>query len=49
MQNNDKNAAWPDFSRSHYYEAILDYQKRERRFGKTSAQIDMAVSNESST
>ena len=25
---------WPDFRRRHLYEAILDYQKRERRFGK---------------
>ncbi len=24
---------WPDFRRSHLYEAILDYQRRERRFG----------------
>jgi undecaprenyl diphosphate synthase len=28
---------WPDFSRVHLYEAILDYQKRERRFGKVSS------------
>jgi undecaprenyl diphosphate synthase len=25
---------WPDFSREHLFEAIRDYQKRERRFGK---------------
>lgn len=25
---------WPDFRRSHLYEAILDFQRRERRFGK---------------
>ncbi|MBX7244919.1 MAG: isoprenyl transferase [Candidatus Sumerlaeaceae bacterium] len=25
---------WPDFRRAHLYEAILDYEKRERRFGK---------------
>ena len=31
---------WPDFSRKHFYEAILDYQSRERRFGRTSAQIE---------
>lgn len=31
---------WPDFRKKHFYEAILDYQKRERRFGKTSEQID---------
>jgi len=30
---------WPDFSRSHLYEAIRQYQKRERRFGKVSEQI----------
>jgi len=31
---------WPDFTREHLYEAILNYQKRERRFGKTSEQIN---------
>ncbi|HOK25509.1 MAG TPA: isoprenyl transferase [Bacteroidales bacterium] len=30
---------WPDFRKEHFYEAIIDYQKRERRFGKTSEQI----------
>ncbi|HFA51642.1 MAG TPA: isoprenyl transferase [Bacteroidetes bacterium] len=30
---------WPDFRKGHLYEAILDFQKRERRFGKTSEQI----------
>ncbi|MCX6189811.1 MAG: isoprenyl transferase [Bacteroidetes bacterium] len=30
---------WPDFRKEHLYEAILEYQKRERRFGKTSEQI----------
>ncbi|BDB51868.1 isoprenyl transferase [Flavobacterium ammonificans] len=30
---------WPDFKESDLYEAILSYQKRERRFGKTSEQI----------
>jgi undecaprenyl diphosphate synthase len=30
---------WPDFRREHLHQAILDYQKRERRFGKTSEQI----------
>jgi len=28
---------WPDFSRRHLYEAILDYQGRERRFGRVTA------------
>ncbi len=26
---------WPDFRKKHFYQAILDYQRRERRFGKT--------------
>lgn len=30
---------WPDFRKENLYEAILDYQGRERRFGKTSEQI----------
>ncbi len=27
---------WPDFNKEHFFQAIIDYQKRERRFGKTS-------------
>ncbi|MEQ3691591.1 MAG: polyprenyl diphosphate synthase, partial [Flavobacterium sp.] len=30
---------WPDFSEENLYEAIVSYQNRERRFGKTSEQI----------
>jgi undecaprenyl diphosphate synthase len=30
---------WPDFKEYHLYEAVISYQKRERRFGKTSEQI----------
>lgn len=30
---------WPDFRKQHLYEALLNYQQRERRFGKTSEQI----------
>ncbi len=30
---------WPDFRKEHLYKAIIDYQNRERRFGKTSEQI----------
>ncbi|MGC9330323.1 MAG: isoprenyl transferase [Bacteroidales bacterium] len=30
---------WPDFSKNHLYRAIVDFQTRERRFGKTSAQL----------
>jgi undecaprenyl diphosphate synthase len=33
------NVLWPDFTESDLYEAIISYQKRERRFGKTSEQI----------
>ena len=31
---------WPDFSKEDLYEAIINYQQRERRFGKTSKQIN---------
>ena len=30
---------WPDFRKEHLHEAIINYQNRERRFGKTSEQI----------
>ena len=30
---------WPDFRKEDFYDAIIDYQNRERRFGKTSEQI----------
>ena len=30
---------WPDFRKQNLYEAILNFQDRERRFGKTSAQV----------
>lgn len=30
---------WPDFRKEHFYEAIVNYQQRERRFGKTGEQI----------
>ncbi|MFT5230021.1 MAG: undecaprenyl diphosphate synthase [Planctomycetota bacterium] len=30
---------WPDFTKKHLFEAILNYQNRERRFGKTSEQL----------
>jgi len=30
---------WPDFRKEDLYEAIVDFQKRERRFGKTSEQL----------
>lgn len=34
------NTLWPDFREENLYTAILDYQNRERRFGKTSEQIE---------
>ena len=33
------NVRWPDFRKENLYEAILNFQKRERRFGKTSDQL----------
>jgi len=30
---------WPDYTKKHLFEAILNYQNRERRFGKTSEQL----------
>jgi len=30
---------WPDFKKTNLFEAILNYQQRERRFGKTSEQL----------
>ena len=34
---------WPDFRKENLYEAILDFQKRERRFGKTSDQVSPEI------
>lgn len=39
---------WPDFRKENLYEAILDYQNRERRFGKTGQQITTESSSPSS-
>jgi undecaprenyl diphosphate synthase len=33
------NTLWPDFRKDNLYEAIVDYQNRERRFGKTGEQL----------
>ncbi|MBX7147872.1 di-trans,poly-cis-decaprenylcistransferase [bacterium] len=33
------NTLWPDFTSEHFVKTILDYQKRERRFGKTGEQV----------
>ena len=31
--------SWPEFKKEQFFEAIIDYQKRERCFGKTSEQL----------
>jgi undecaprenyl diphosphate synthase len=36
---------WPDFRKQHLFDAIYDYQQRERRFGKTSEQIEKYEQN----
>ena len=33
------NVRWPDFRKENLYEALVDYQNRERRFGKTGDQL----------
>ena len=33
------NTLWPDFRKNEFYKAILNFQNRERRFGKTSDQV----------
>jgi undecaprenyl diphosphate synthase len=30
---------WPDFRKKHFYQAIIDYQRRERRFGKLTSHL----------
>ena len=39
------NVRWPDFRKENLYEAIVDYQGRERRFGKTSEQVEEQIVN----
>lgn len=34
------NQLWPDFRHEDFYEAIVDFQSRQRRFGKTEAQVE---------
>ena len=36
---------WPDFRHEHFYDAVLDYQQRQRRFGKTEAQVEDEAAN----
>lgn len=38
------NVRWPDFRKENLYEAIIDFQNRERRFGKTGDQIQSTTS-----
>jgi undecaprenyl diphosphate synthase len=38
------NIRWPEFRKNNLYEAIIDYQSRERRFGKTSEQVESHLS-----
>jgi len=38
---------WPDFRKENLYQAIIDFQGRERRFGKTSDQLKQEMSHES--
>ena len=33
---------WPDFRKEHFFQAVLDFQNRERRFGLTSDQVTTA-------
>ncbi len=37
------NTRWPDFRKENLYEAIIDFQNRERRFGKTGKQIKQST------
>jgi undecaprenyl diphosphate synthase len=39
------NVRWPDFRKENLYEAIVDFQKRERRFGKTGQQVQQELSH----
>jgi undecaprenyl diphosphate synthase len=34
------NVRWPDFRKENLYEALVDFQNRERRFGKTGEQVN---------
>lgn len=37
------NKLWPEFGKEDFFEALIDYQSRERRFGKTSEQVDQKI------
>jgi undecaprenyl diphosphate synthase len=36
---------WPDYRKEHFYEAIIDFQRRERRFGKVSEKSGALLKN----
>jgi len=36
---------WPDYRKEHFYEAIIDFQRRERRFGKVSGESRAILNN----
>ena len=40
------NTYWPDFTEEDLHKAILNYQKRQRRYGKTEAQIENENKNQ---
>lgn len=40
---------WPDFSKEAYADALVDFQNRERRFGKTSDQVRVTSTNDENT
>jgi len=40
------NVRWPDFRKQNLYEAIIDFQQRQRRFGKTGDQIEQEISEQ---
>jgi undecaprenyl diphosphate synthase len=40
------NVRWPDFRKQNLYEAIIDFQLRQRRFGKTGDQIEQETSEQ---
>ena len=36
---------WPDYRKEHFYEAIIDFQRRERRFGKVSEKSRVIINS----
>lgn len=46
---NFSNVLWPDYSQRDFIEAVLDYQGRERRYGKTGDQVSKNCSTQTCT